>query len=66
LHRQASDEAQMEVSRLLQVIKTVGMRWGEETHLTEAENSSLVAVGGGARKARRSSSSIGLAPASLQ
>jgi len=56
----------MEVSRLLQVIKTVGMRWGEETHLTEAENSSLVAVGGGARKARRSSSSIGLAPASLQ
>jgi len=56
----------MEVSRLLQVIKTVGMRWGEETHLTEEENSSLVAVGGGARKARRSSSSIGLAPASLQ
>jgi len=38
----------MEVSRRLQVIETVRMRWGKETHLMEAKNPILVAVGGGA------------------
>ena len=38
----------MEVSRRLQVIETVGMRWGKETHLMEADNPNLVAVGSGA------------------
>jgi len=38
----------MEVSRRLQVIEMVGMRWGKETHLMGAENLSLVVVGSGA------------------
>jgi len=42
LNGTCTGEAQMEVSRRLQVIKMVVIKWGEETYLMETKNLNLV------------------------